>query len=150
MKKTEKKMKQNWVTTQVDRCSQIYTFVMGKIAALFPKSGPKSHIYLFENWYYYTRVLFESPCTRKIYKFDSKWPHSLSNPSKSKFGLVTFNYFTRHFLWLQRTQNCVCLGCRGKFKWRMANTILLGLINATYKHDLKRLVYNHKVQVKYY
>ena len=34
----------------------------------------------------------------------------------------------------------------------MANTILLGLINATYKYDydLKRLVYNHKVQVKYY
>ena len=34
--------------------------------------------------------------------------------------------------------------------WGMANTILLGLINATYKHDLKSLVYNHKVQVKYY
>ena len=34
--------------------------------------------------------------------------------------------------------------------WGMANTILLGLINATYKQDLKSLVYNHKVQVKYY
>ena len=34
--------------------------------------------------------------------------------------------------------------------WGMANTILLGIINATYKHDLKSLVYNHKVQVKYY
>ena len=30
----------------------------------------------------------------------------------------------------------------------MANTFLLGLINATYKHDLKSLVYNHKEQVK--
>ena len=28
--------------------------------------------------------------------------------------------------------------------WGMANTFLLGLINATYMHDLKSLVYNHK------
>ena len=34
--------------------------------------------------------------------------------------------------------------------WGMANTFLLGLINATYMHDLKSLVYNHKEQVKYY
>ena len=32
----------------------------------------------------------------------------------------------------------------------MANTFLLGLINATYMHDLKSLVYNLKEQVKYY
>ena len=31
--------------------------------------------------------------------------------------------------------------------WGMANTFLLGLINATYMHDLKSLVYNHKEQV---
>ena len=30
----------------------------------------------------------------------------------------------------------------------MANTFLLGLINATYMHDLKNLVYNHKEHVK--
>ena len=34
--------------------------------------------------------------------------------------------------------------------WGMANTFLLGLIIATYMHDLKSLVYNHKEQVKYY
>ena len=34
--------------------------------------------------------------------------------------------------------------------WGMANTFLLGLINAAYMHDLKSLVYNHKEQVKYY
>ena len=34
--------------------------------------------------------------------------------------------------------------------WGMANTFLLGLINATYMHDLKSLVYNHKEQVGYY
>ena len=32
----------------------------------------------------------------------------------------------------------------------MANTFLLELINVTYMHDLKSLVYNHKGQVKYY
>ena len=34
--------------------------------------------------------------------------------------------------------------------WGMANTFLLGLINATYMHDLKSLVYSHKEKVKYY
>ena len=29
----------------------------------------------------------------------------------------------------------------------MANTFLLGLINASYMHDLKSLVYHHKEQV---
>ena len=32
--------------------------------------------------------------------------------------------------------------------WGMANTFLLRLINTTYMHDLKSLVYNHKEQVK--
>ena len=39
--------------------------------------------------------------------------------------------------------------CIGE-SWGMANTFLLGLINATYMHDLKSLVYNRKEQVKYY
>ena len=34
--------------------------------------------------------------------------------------------------------------------WGMANTFLLGLVNATYMYDWKSLVYKHKEQVKYY
>ena len=45
---------------------------------------------------------------------------------------------------------CYILLCYVGESWGMANTFLLGLINATYMHDLKSLVYNHKVQVKYY
>ena len=46
-------------------------------------------------------------------------------------------------------QTLLCTVTIGE-SWGMANTFLLGLINATYMHDLKSLVYNHKEQVKYY
>ena len=47
------------------------------------------------------------------------------------------------------------MGLRGKMghlgeSWGMANTFLLGLIDTTYMHDLKSLVYNHRKQVAYY
>ena len=74
---------------------------------------------------------------------DMPWRHLWRKIIEIKFKTTRLLYFKYSIFKVQPNDTI------GE-SWGIANTFLLGLINATYMHDLKSLVYNHKEQVKYY